>query len=85
MAQLGDNKAAANQWGICGVVNSTLISDCPYQGTLPTNTDYVTSNYIGSILLEKSSTPYLLQPGVFITTGPVVVGVYAVTYRIFQP
>jgi hypothetical protein len=85
MVQVGNNKAASNQWEICGVVNGTLIADCPYQGTLPTNTDYVTGNYIGTITLAKSNKPYLLQPGVYVSAGPVEVALYAVTYRVYQP
>lgn len=85
MVQVGNNKATSNRWEICGVVNGTLLADCPVQGTLPTNTDYVTGNYIGTITLAKSNKPYLLQPGVDIIAGPVEVAFYAVTYRLYQP
>jgi hypothetical protein len=85
MVELGDNTAAANQWEICGVVDSKTLAGCPYQGTLPTNKTYVTGNYIGWTTLAQSSKAYLLQPGVYISAGPVGVAYYAVSYRIYRP
>jgi hypothetical protein len=85
MVQVGNNKVAANQWEACAAVNSTTLANCPYQGTLPTNGDYVTGSYIGSITLKKSNNLYLLQPDVYVTSGPVEVANYHVTYRIFKP
>jgi hypothetical protein len=49
MVQVENNKVAANQWETCAAVNGTTLANCPYQGTLPTNGDYVTGSYIGSV------------------------------------
>jgi hypothetical protein len=85
MVQVGNNTKAANEWSIFGVVNSQTLDLRPYQGILPTNRTYVTGNYIGWITLPKSTKPYLLQPGVGIANGPVSVGNYAVSCRVYQP
>jgi len=83
MVQVGGNKAARNKWDICARVDNKMPLICPTQGTLPTDESYVVGNFAGSHVLLPGT--HSLQPTVFVTTTPATVGLFHITYRVYQP
>jgi hypothetical protein len=83
MVEVGNNKAAANRWVICPLVDkSSTKLFCPTQGTLPTDQGHVVGNFAWSVLLTKGT--HTVQPAVFVA-APAAIFDYHFTYRAYQP
>jgi hypothetical protein len=83
MVEMGNNKATANKWVICPLVDkSSTKLFCPTQGTLPTDKAHVVGNFAWSVLLTKRT--HTVQPAVFVT-APAAIFDFYFTYRVDQP
>jgi hypothetical protein len=84
MIEVGRNEVAGNAWAISGQIDGKPDHfTAPFQGTLPVDRSYVTGNFAWSVSVATGT--HIVQPTVFITAGPVVVGFYHVAYQVSQP
>ena len=82
-AELGGQTTANNRWAICTQVDGSIVGFCPYLGTLPTDSSYVTGSLNNAVGVSVGT--HTVQALAYNSAGGAFLAQYNNTYHVYRP